>query len=89
MGGAGCQVLAVFEIKVLLCAPAGCKDPKMVHLVICSCVTYCVNMFKSVHPAAKVCIPGAGCTLDFEHSSNAKHQWRGDSLLLRLDFALR
>ena len=33
---------------------------KMVHLPD-------AHKFKSVHPAAKICTPGAGCTLNFEH----------------------
>ena len=72
-------LLAVFEIKVLFCAPARYECPKNGapgHLV-----TYYVNLLKvgksmhtpgawvskSMHPAAKMCTQGVGCTLNFKH----------------------
>ena len=51
------DIMTVFEVKVLFCAPAGCKDPQNGapgHLFLC-------------YPAAKLCTPVAGCTLNFEH----------------------
>ena len=72
----------MFEIKDLICAPAGCialkthapgcvsmssfiynyikKCGKSMHLP-------CAQLIKPVHPANKMCTPGAGCTLNFEH----------------------
>ena len=42
-----CDILnkTVFQIKVLFCAPAGCKDHKMVQPAICSCVDHHINLF--------------------------------------------
>ena len=46
------------EIKVIFGAPTGCTSPKTVRPGISP---------KSVHPAVKMCAPGAGCTLNFRH----------------------
>ena len=59
----------------------GAKTPHSVHPAICPCVAHCISLFKSwkrpahtgctafkpMHPAAELCTPGAGCTLNFEH----------------------
>ena len=71
------RIYTVFEIKVLFCAPAGCKDPKMVHPATCLCVIHYIYLLKSrekhahtgctglnsMHPATKMCTQGAGCPL--------------------------
>ena len=71
----------VFEIKFLFVYLSGANTPKMVHPAICPCVTPSINLSKggksmhtpgaqlskSMHPAAKMCTQGAGCTLNFEH----------------------
>ena len=47
---------------------------KIVHPAVCSCVLHynsikksCAQGQKSVHPALKMCTPGAGCTFGLEH----------------------
>ena len=73
--------LAVFEIKVLFCAPLGCIHIETVRpgfslctpLVYYNCnwVNKCAHVGrtrpKNVRPAAKMCAPGAECTVNFEH----------------------
>ena len=60
----------VFEIKVLFCAPAGCKEPQndaTDHLFMC------YSLYESIlksgkactYRAAKMCTPGTGRTLNF------------------------
>ena len=60
----------------------GANIPEMVHPAICvghymnlpgiynlgkQCTRWDPHVSKSVHTAAKMCTPGAGCTLNFEH----------------------
>ena len=73
--------VTVSEIKVLSCAPTGCTFPKTVHSEIYPCsLLICSNGKqlkkraqsrctppKNVHQSAKMCAPGAGCTLNFGH----------------------
>ena len=75
------ECIAVFEIKVLFCAPLGCIHIETVRPGISSCtpLVYCnykrVNKCshigrtcpKNVRPVAKMCAPGAECTVNFEH----------------------
>ena len=74
----GCTVS---EIKLLFCALAGCTSNKTVHPVFAPCTLpiYSNNKWlkkcahtgctppKIVHPAVEMCMPGAGCTLNFGH----------------------
>ena len=77
---------AVSEIKLLDCAFAGCTSHKTVHPEIAPCTlpiysnnkclkkrayTGCTPP-KIVHPAMEMCMPGAGCTLNFEHCKVSK-----------------
>ena len=49
----------VFEIKVLFCAPLGC-----IHI---ETVRPGFSLSENVRPVAKMCAPGADCTVNFEH----------------------
>ena len=71
----------VFEIKVLFCAPLGCIYTETVRpeFSLCTPLVYgnynrvnkCAHIRrtcpKNVRPAAKMCAPGAECTVNFEY----------------------
>ena len=71
----------VLEIKVLFCAPLGCIHIETVcpEFSLCTPLVYCIynrvnkcahvgrTCPKNVRPAAKMCAPGAECTVNFEH----------------------
>ena len=68
---------SMVEINVLYCAHAGCRGNQNCAPAVCACdlpyikVLYVrkgmhtpgAQVLKSVHPAAKMCTQGAGCTL--------------------------
>ena len=72
---------SVSEIKLFDFAPAGCTPSEAVHpgsspctLLVCSndkwlkkCAQSECTSLKIVHPALKMCTPGAGCMLNFGH----------------------
>ena len=77
-------VPAVFEIKLLFDAPAGCRSFKTVHPAATLCILLIYSNGKElkkcahtgrtrpkiVRPAAEMCTPGAECTLNFEHCTS-------------------
>ena len=79
---------AVFEIKVLFCAPYGRTGSYNMHPAACSCtpLVYSHNISlkkrahtgrtaqKNVRPSTEMCAPGAVCTLNFEQCQGLEQE---------------